>query len=391
MFPSVLLVTNEFPPEKTAGTALSTRFLAEEFASRGHRVTVVVNTRKTAAAHEVADSLEVVRLRPARVPMTRMAQRAVSLMSVARRTRPDIIQGQSLSCGFLAWVAGRSLVIPAVAYVQGLDLYQSGPLARRSYIRWALTRCDGVATVTPDLQARAQALSGRKGEVIPHGLRGRPAHGLGRHTARSLLNAPGDAKILLFVGRLIPLKGVVYLINALPRIIARCPDARLIIVGDGEERPRLAQVARDLGLAARVTFAGERTHEEVIRYMRAADLFVLPSLIESFGIVLVEAMSCGLPIVASNVMGIPAVVEDGANGLLVPPGDAAALADRVIRLLTDPAAASAMSTRNLQTAASYALSRIADRFLNLWEDVITAHTLRRARQSRSTGNAWPRG
>src|SRR5207253_4308304 len=148
--------------------------------------------------------------------------------------------------------------------------------------------------------------------------------------------------------------------------LAACPEARLVLVGDGEERSYLEQVARALHLMDRVSFVGAREHGEVIRYMRAADVFVLPSLIESFGIVLVEAMSCGLPIVASKVMGIPAVVEDGVNGVLVPPGDEAALAAGMIRLLTDPAARNRIADRNILKAADYVLPRIADRFLALW-------------------------
>ncbi len=387
MFPSVLLVTNEYPPERTAGTALSTRFLAEELAARGHRMTVVVNTRGTAAARESIDLLEVIRLRPFRVPMTRMAQRAALIVNIALRTRPDIIQGQSLSCGFLALVAGRRLGIPAVVYVQGLDLYQSGAWARRTYIRWALTYCDGVATVTPDLQAKARALSGREGAVIPHGLRLRASHQLDRQAARSQTDLPQGIPVLLFAGRLISLKGVVHLLRAMPRVLAACPEARLVLVGDGEERPRLEQVTRELHLVERVSFVGAREHEEVIRYMRAADIFVLPSLIESFGIVLVEAMSCGLPIVASNIMGIPAVVEDGVNGFLVPPGDEAALAARMIRLLFDPVERTEIAGRNVQKAAGYTLPRIADRFLKLWEAARAARNPRGLSGSRERGRA----
>ncbi|HLW59429.1 MAG TPA: glycosyltransferase family 4 protein [bacterium] len=374
MHPSILLITNEYPPEKIAGTAVATRFLAEELVSRGHRVTVAVNTREHALPHEMSHALEVVRLRPARVPLTRMAQRAALLAAIARRVRPDVIQGQSLSCGFLAWLTGRALGIPSVVYVQGLDLYQSGAWARRTYIRWALTRCDRVATVTPDLQARALALSGRRGEVIPHGFRQEPSHELDRGTARSQLHLPADAKVLLFVGRLIAEKGVDHLLDAMPRVLSRCPDARLVVVGEGEERSRLMQRGRDLHLGEHVVFVGAQAHAEVIRYMRAADLFVLPSLVESFGIVLIEAMSCGLPIVASNIMGIPAVVEDGINGSLVTAGDAAALADGVVGALTDPAKSAGFAARNLQKAAGYAVPRIADRFLDLWRGAAVAGT-----------------
>ncbi len=380
MVRNVLLVTNEYPPEKTAGTAMSTRFLAEELGRRGRRVTVVVNTRRAAPPREADGPLDVIRLRPIDLPLTRMAQRAAHLIAIARRIQPDIIQGQSVSCGCLAAFAGRFLQIPSATYIQGLDLYQSGRWAQRTYIRWALAASDLVVTVTEDLRRRAWELSGRQGEVIPHGLRVCDAHALDRPTARAQLGLPQNERLVLFVGRLIALKGVTHLIAAMTRVVMRCPDARLIIVGDGEERDSLARLTRALSMEARVVFAGERPHEDVIRFMRAADAFALPSLLESFGMVLIEAMSCGLPVVASDVMGIPSVVEDGRNGFLVRPGDEAGLADRLVQLLVDPGARASIAAVNTQKASGYAYSRIAAQFLSLWEGVV-------ASRSRALGRA----
>jgi glycosyltransferase involved in cell wall biosynthesis len=368
----VLLIANEFPPEKTAGTAMSTQFLAEELAARGHQVTVVVNTRRTAPPYEASGDLRVLRLKPLGVPLTRMAQRAVQIARIARSVRPDIVQGQSLSCGSLAVVAGRAAGVPAVTYIQGLDLYEAGFLARRTYIRWTLNHSDGVAAVTDDLRSMALGLSGRQAEVIPHGLRLRDAHGLDRRTARAVLDLPADRPMVLYAGRLIPLKGVAYLLQALPRVLEACPDACGVIVGGGEERQNLLALARRLGLSDRAIFVGQKPHEDVIRYMRAADVFVLPSLIESFGIVLVEAMSCALPVVATNVMGIPSVVENDTNGYLVPPRDPQALADRITWLLTHPAERSEIARRNTQKAGAFAMPAIADRFLNLWRDLLAS-------------------
>src|SRR5713226_4703460 len=133
MLPSVLLVTNEYPPDTIAGTAMSTQLLAEELTFRGGHVTVVVNTRRLAPRQEIGQCLNVIRLRPVNLPGTRMAQRAALLINIVRRMRPDIIQGHSLSCGCLALLAGRCLGVPAVAYIQGFDLYEAGRWERRTY------------------------------------------------------------------------------------------------------------------------------------------------------------------------------------------------------------------------------------------------------------------
>jgi glycosyltransferase involved in cell wall biosynthesis len=119
-----------------------------------------------------------------------------------------------------------------------------------------------------------------------------------------------------------------------------------------------------------VAFLGSLPHEDVIRCMRAADVFVLPSLVESFGIVLLEAMGCGLPVVASRVMGIPYLVEDGLNGFLVPPTDEEVLADRITALLSDPDLRARMREQNRNKAAAYLMPRIADRFFELWQTLL---------------------
>jgi glycosyltransferase involved in cell wall biosynthesis len=155
-------------------------------------------------------------------------------------------------------------------------------------------------------------------------------------------------------------------------VVAADPSTRLVLVGEGEQRAALEALVRDLGLGARVTFAGQRTHEDVIRFMKASDLFVLPSLIESFGIVLVEAMSCGLPIVASKVMGVPSVIAHGVNGHLVAPGDERGLADGIVSLLGDSDRCAAMTRANVERAAGYALPVVADRFLAVWQSLLTA-------------------
>lgn len=368
----VLLVTNEYPPDAIRGTATATQFLAEELNARGISVAVAVNTRLHAPAREDAGGISVSRFRPLGLPATRMAQRAALLVGVAWRFRPDVIQGQSLSCGFLALLAGRCLGIPAVTYVQGQDLYLTGRWARQTYVRWALAYSDGVVTVTDDLRSRALALSGRHGNVIPHGLKLRKEHRVEPAAARAALGLPRDVPLVLFVGRLLALKGVHHLIRAMTEVGVRFPDARLIVVGGGEELPSLTRLVGELGLADRVVFAGERSHEDVIRFMRAADVFALPSLTEAFGIVLLEAMSCGLPVVASDVNGIPSLVSDGQNGFLVPARDEGALARKITRVLAHPEERAVFARTNVQKAMAYAWPVIADRFLCLWDDVATS-------------------
>jgi glycosyltransferase involved in cell wall biosynthesis len=122
-------------------------------------------------------------------------------------------------------------------------------------------------------------------------------------------------------------------LGVLLRALVAVPDATLTLVGDGADRPSLEALASELGVTARVRFLGARPRKEVLGLMAAADAVVLTSAWENFPHGLVEALAMGTPVVATRVGGVPEIVADGENGLLVPPGDPAAFADAVNRLL----------------------------------------------------------
>jgi glycosyltransferase involved in cell wall biosynthesis len=140
---------------------------------------------------------------------------------------------------------------------------------------------------------------------------------------------------VLFVGRLDPVKGVPLLLQAFAAVRARHPGARLSVVGDGPARGALEAQAQDLG-AEGVSFLGYRTQDEVAALLEQADMLVLPSFAEGVPVVLMEAMASRIPVIASQVAGVPELVADGVSGFVVPPGDLATLTDRLDRLLADP-------------------------------------------------------
>lgn len=182
-----------------------------------------------------------------------------------------------------------------------------------------------------------------------------------------------DARVLLFVGaldRAHDFKGVDLLI----KVFAELSDDRcmLLIVGDGDLKVRYEQLARELEVAARVRFVGAKSHEELPSYYAAADLVVLPSFPpESFGVVLIEAMACGKPIVASNIPGVRSVVCDGENGLLVRPGDSDDLTNKLQQLLADASRGREMGARGrARVEERYAWSVIIPRLGKIYEEVV---------------------
>lgn len=144
-----------------------------------------------------------------------------------------------------------------------------------------------------------------------------------------------DAPLVGTVANLKPHKGLQHLLRAAAQIRKTVPDARFLVVGQGEARERLEALASKLGLDEAVTFTGFR--EDAVRIASAFDLFAMSSLHEGLSIALIEAMALGKPVVVTRVGGLPEVVEDGKDGILVPPSDPGTLAARITEVLGDPA------------------------------------------------------
>lgn len=175
------------------------------------------------------------------------------------------------------------------------------------------------------------------------------------------------AHLLLYVGRLQPWKGVDTAIAALPHI----PGATLLIVGDGEERSRLEQLTHTAGLSQRVQFLGALPRTELPRIYSSVDLLLATSFAsETFGISLVEAQACGLPVVATRFGGFPEVVDEGRTGLLVPPRDPQALADAVRSLLENPTQRAAMAAAAPRWAAQFSWPAVVDRVESAYRAVL---------------------
>lgn len=170
---------------------------------------------------------------------------------------------------------------------------------------------------------------------------------------------------LLTVCRLIKRKGLEHLIHAMKTLGPR--GIRLCIAGTGEQQEYVANLVQSLGLADSIELAGYVPRDELAAYYHDADVFVLPSLAESFGLVLVEAMSCGLPIVATRVGGIPEIVDEPDGGLLINPGSAEAIVEAIERFNEQPESLRAMGQYNAEkTREEFAWRRIAQTYENTY-------------------------
>ena len=192
--------------------------------------------------------------------------------------------------------------------------------------------------------------------------------------ARRAAGLPETGRMLLFVGRIQPLKSLDVAIDALSRLEGM-GDVFLVVVGGPSGPSGETEVARakalvgDLGLRDRVIFVPPQPHELLSTFYRAADVCVVPSRSESFGLVALEAAACGIPVVASAVGGLTTLVEDGRTGYLVDGRDPAMFADRISHLLTDTHVAAAMGRRAAIRARSYTWSIAAGRLRRLYGDL----------------------
>lgn len=183
---------------------------------------------------------------------------------------------------------------------------------------------------------------------------------------------PADAPTLVHVSNFRPVKRTLDVIEVFAQV-NRGTDARLLMVGDGPERSRAETHARQAGLAGRVRFLGQQDH--VGDLLRASDLLLLPSETESFGLAALEAASCGVPVVASRVGGLPEVVVDGVTGLLAPVGDVGAFSAHVTALLADPARRRAMGrAARARACEHFSLGPAVERYEALFRRVVGSTT-----------------
>lgn len=292
-----------------------------------------------------------------------------------RRGRFALVHTHSSKAGFLGRVAAGLAGVPRIVHTPHGHIFDGyfGPLATGIFIRlerWAARFTDRIITLTDQEQRDHLARGvGRPGQfvTIPSGvdLKALPRPGETRAAVRKAMGVADDAPLVGTVARLVPVKGLAYLLDGTRRILESAPEVTLLIVGDGDLRDELESRARALGVGGRVRFVGFR--EDAARWIAALDVFVLPSINEGMGRVLVQAMALEVPVVASRVGGMPEVTGDGDAGILVPPRDPAAIAEAVARLLGDPALRRALGKRGAERAQAFAVERMIAGLEDLYE------------------------
>lgn len=377
---AVVMLSESYLPF-ISGVVTSVAAFTRALRADGHRVVVVAPHYP--GYHD--DDPDVIRLPSISAPGTPEFKMVVPLsarlLSDPLLARVDIIHthGPFLT-GRLGLVLARHFRCPLafthhtlydeyVHYVPWVPAAVTRPIARR-WVRAFANRCDLVIAPSAVIRARlrAQGVTARI-EVLPSGgVDPEQFARLDGRAVRARYDIPPGAPLLVSVSRLAPEKSVDLVLRAFQQVVAAV-EAYLLIVGDGPSAGELQRLAGDLGITGRVRFAGALPHDAALAAMAGSDLFVFASQTETQGVVLVEAMAAGLPVVAVARAGAAEVVRDGEAGALVEPAPEA-LAAAVRRLLAEPARRAVMSRRAREIAAEYAVPTLARRLAALYQSVL---------------------
>lgn len=299
---------------------------------------------------------------------------------VARRHEYDVVHAFQTQLGsFMAVILTKRLGKRVITTSHGAGY--SGDMAGWSSIprggRLLKTVCAGVDAATAVSrevmdELRAAGFDPEKTWYIPNGIPLPPLMKDNRLALRHQLNLPSDRFIVVFVGRLSAEKAPEFLLDTWKLVLEKCPSGYLVFVGDGDRRGTLETKVEETGISNSVLFTG-RVHN-VKDYLRASDLFVLPSVTEGMPLALLEAMALRLPVVASRVSGTVEVIRDEVNGLLFEAGDGEGLLKRILSLFKSPERRAELGRKARQTIEeSFTLDATVDRYLRLYTSVVSGY------------------
>jgi L-malate glycosyltransferase len=310
---------------------------------------------------------------PAPIVAWRLAGKAMNYLRLVRRRRYDIIDAWLFHAYVLA--AATKPVAGAPVLVSGRrSLYPREASGRSGRLlqRLSVAASDAIVANSPQVRDAVVQREGadpamvrviRNGVEIP-----RPASAADRARARAELGMPGDALVIGTVANLLPGKGHDELLEAAARVVTAVPAARFVLVGDGLLRPALESRAARLGISGQVVFAG--SVPQATDVLPAFDILAHPSLAEGMPNAILEAAAAGLPIAATRAGGTLEIVRDGETGLLVPPGDAEALAAAIVRLSAEPRLRGELGAAARQLAtATFGMDRFAGEFAELYREL----------------------
>ncbi len=284
------------------------------------------------------------------IPRLRTLSNIPSLVTYLRKHSPDLVHTQLQFSDILGSIAAKILNIPTVStqhVIEPLDAFNTAKM--RQSLNWFCLKYISKTVIAVSEQTRQYIIT--QGKIDPskvitihNGIEVDKFNSISKEKSNSIrekhLISPKD-KLILSVAVLRKQKGIQYMISALPEILKSVPNLKYLVVGDGSYYSQLSKIVEEKKVQKSIIFAGHQPN--VPEYMAASDIFVLPTEIDAFPTVLMETLAAKCPSVASNVGGVPEIIEHETTGLLVPPQNPEALSTSCLRLLQNPELANAIA------------------------------------------------
>ncbi len=382
----VLMLSWEYPPKVIGGLGRHVSALSQALTSQEVEVYVVASANE-GAEWEEGDGLQVIRVRehfppalsfPEYVAQTNSSLLQGALAATHAGMRFDVVHAHDWLTAYAARAVKRALDLPLISTIHATEWGRNGGLfddqqRHISDVEWWLAfeswRVICCSRAMHDELQRIFQVPSDKIRVIPNGIDA-PAD---IDTVESLPKRADERRRIFFIGRLVYEKGVDVLLQAFQRVQSAYPSAELVIAGRGPEERSLQQLAQHLGVSANVRFLGHISDEERNRFYRTAHAAVVPSRYEPFGIVALEAMAYGAPVIVARTGGLAEVVDDQSTGLHFAPGDVDALAGQLRRVLGDLDFGRSLARRAREAIRSrYDWRRIAATTAEVYQEVAEA-------------------
>ncbi|MCS7263859.1 MAG: glycosyltransferase family 4 protein [Armatimonadetes bacterium] len=344
MIERILLIAGEFPPF-AGGIANAAFNLSDALAKRVRSLTVIAPRYKDGCSESEIDKFQpyrIYRLPLMRLRFFRMLPMTPAILDIAARERPNfVIAMRATREGIPALAIKKLLGVPFVLFAHGLEFarFSTNSVGWRfcSYVYRQSEKVMAISETTKKLLIERGILA-EKISVVRLGVGNQifePVEPMSKWNGQMLTGR----RVILSVSRLVERKGIDKVIEAMPLVLERCPDAVYIVVGDGSYGNRLKRLAQEKGVSDRVLFTGRVP--DIRTFYHACDVFVLPTRenrkgdIEGFGLVYLEAAACGKPVIASLVGGVSDAVVPNETALIVDPYDPKSIADAIVKILTD--------------------------------------------------------
>lgn len=350
----ILMLTWEYPPRIVGGIARVVNDLSKRLIKDGHEVTVVTYREGNAPYFEDDKGVKVYRIDNYMINpnnfidwIMQMNFNMVAKASeiIANEGKFDVIHAHDWLVAYAAKTLKNSYDIPIVSTIHATESGRNSGIHNETqrYINdteWMLTYESTEVIVNSNYMKRElQSLFGlpfEKINVVPNGININMFSGVERDYDFRRQYALDNEKIILFMGRLVYEKGVQHLISAMPKILSGYHDAKLVIAGKGGMTDELKAQVNAMGIANKVYFTGYMDSKQVCKMYKCADVSVFPSTYEPFGIVALEAMLSGTPVVVSDIGGLNEIVTHGENGMKSYAGNPNSIADSILELLYNP-------------------------------------------------------